>query len=333
MAWHIGSYSILAGAPIFSALCCICFHRIHDIYYRSSRIKRGTLILYDSLSLHCLINHIQTLPLLVAKKKNENGGSSIPDEATVKTPLINHGESLDYGTTTVEAQSSPSGSTITSPKDKPLLFNRGLIIIYLNFATLSFLDIGYSALLPLFYSTSIPLGGVGLDPYKIGIILGTFGCLNAIVQARFLGPSIRKFGARKLYIFSFPGLFACVTLYPIIRHFAQHFGRVNNIVVVCMIVQLMFQMLIFSSFGIILYSRWFKSLALIFISKVLYKLSWYSMYPKVDVLPRLSALLRCAMLQWDQLPLPFFLHSSQYPYSDSLQVAIWYSTYWWAWIY
>jgi hypothetical protein len=215
-----------------------------------------------TLSSHCPINHVQTLPSLVAKKKTENGvsprGTSIPDGTTVKTPLINHGESLDYGTTTVQGQSSPSESATTSPKDKPALFNRGLIMIYLNFASLSFLDMGYSALLPLFYSTSIPLGGVGLDPYNIGITLGSFGCVNAIVQARFLGPSIRKFGARKMYILSFPGLFACVALYPIIRYFAQRSGSVNNLVIVCMIIQLSFQMLIFSSYGTYLYSRRLK---------------------------------------------------------------------------
>ena len=228
--------------------------------------------LNDPLSSHCPTNHVQTLPSLVAKKKTENGvsphGTSIPDGTTVNTPLINHGESLDYGTTTVQIQSSPSESTTTS-QDKPPLFNRGLIFIYLNFASLSFLDMGYFALLPLFYSTPIPLGGVGLDPYKIGIALGSFGCFNAIVQARFLGPSIRKFGARKVYIFSFPGLFGCVSLYPIIRYFAQRFGRVNNLVIVCMIVQLSFQMLIFSSYGTYLYFRWFKSLDLI-LSRRLY---------------------------------------------------------------
>ena len=196
----------------------------------------------------------------------ENGVSpcqcatSIPDGTTVKTPLINHGESLDYGATTVQGQSSPSESTITSLKEKPALFNRGLIMIYLNFAALSFLDMGYGALLPLFYSTSIPLGGVGLDPYRIGLTLGSFGCVNAIVQAKFLGLSIRKFGARKMYILSFPGLFVCASLYPIIRYFAQRFGRVNNVVIFCMIVQLSFQMLIFSSYGTYLYSRWFKVL-------------------------------------------------------------------------
>ena len=124
-------------------------------------------------------------------------------------------------------------------------------MIYLNFATLSFLSMGYSALQPLFYSTSIPLGGVGLDPYMIGIIMGSFGCANAILQARFLGPSIRRFGARKLYILSFPGLFAGVALFPIIKYFAQRFGRVNYPVVVCMIVQLSFRMLSSTTFGIL----------------------------------------------------------------------------------
>jgi hypothetical protein len=42
---------------------------------------------------------------------------------------------------------------------------------------------------PLFYSTSILLGGLGLD--KTGNTFGSFGCVNASVQARFLGQSIR----------------------------------------------------------------------------------------------------------------------------------------------
>ena len=226
--------------------------------------------------MHFLTNNIQTLPSIAAKKGKGNGVSrsprgtseSILDGTTVETPLIHHGESLGYGTTTSEVQLSPSESTITIPTDKPVLFDRGLIMIYINFAILSFLDMGFSALLPLFYSTSIPLGGVGLDPYKIGVILGSFGIVNAIVQAKFLGSSIRKFGARKVYIFIFPGLFASVALYPIIKYFAQHFGRVNNLVAVCMMVQLFFRMLCSSLFGIYLRSCLFKDLTLIFISNL-----------------------------------------------------------------
>ena len=111
------------------------------------------------------------------KGKAGSAPRSTPDGTNVETPLINHGEIFDYGTNTIQGQSS----TTSSPKDKPALFNRGLIMIYLNYASLCFLDMGYSALLPLFYSTSIPLGGLGLDPYNIGITLGTFGDRKSVV--------------------------------------------------------------------------------------------------------------------------------------------------------
>ena len=171
----------------------------------------------------------------------------MPD-GTIETSLINHTESLDYGTTRV----SPPESSTSIPEDKSPLLNRGLVMIYLNLVSLAFLDMGCIVLLPLFYSTSIPSGGLGLNPYNIGITLGTFGFVNAIVQARFLGPLIRKFGARKMYITCFPGLFGCYALYPILRYFSQRYGRVNNLVVVCMIVQLSFQMLVSASYGIYL---------------------------------------------------------------------------------
>ena len=208
------------------------------------------------------------MPSIIAKKKIEDLNrvsprdteTLIPDR-TIETPLMDDRERLDYGTTTV--RSSPSESTMTNPDDKPPLLNRGLMMIYLNLVSLAFLDMSHFVLLPLFYSTSIPLGGLGLDPLKIGIALGSFGFVNAIVQARLLGPLIRKFGARKLYIMCFPGLFGCITLYPIIRHFAQLYGRVNYVVVVCMIVQLSFQMFIFASYGTFLYSRLFGLFILI----------------------------------------------------------------------
>ena len=253
MAQHLGTYRILAGTSILSSLCCIWFHRISDVHRRNPHVKRSRhfIITFSDYSL----DHFQSLPSLIAKRKTDLKGvvsreteNRISDR-TIETPLIAHGERIDYGTTTV--QSSPSESTTTSPEEKSSLLNRNLVIIYLNVASLAFLDMAHFVLLPLFYSTSIPSGGLGLDPYTIGITLGSFGFVNATVQARLLGPLIRKFGARKMYIMCFPSFLACVTLYPIMRYFAQRFGRVNYIVAGCMTVQLGFQMLIVSSYGII----------------------------------------------------------------------------------
>jgi len=126
---------------------------------------------------------------------------------------------------------------------------RGLLFTYLNFAALSFLDMGYFVLLPLFYSTSIPLGGLGLDPFRIGITFGTFGCINAVIQAKLLGPLIRRYGARKMYIVSCPSLFVCFTLYPVMRFLSQLSGRVDRFVIVCMMIQMVFYMCIYCAYG------------------------------------------------------------------------------------
>ena len=207
--------------------------------------------------LFCLLGYVQTLPSLVAARKrcqlNEAASDDIitPD-ATAKTSLIDHGERLDYGATDITESSSSSSSEYDSsrPESRPSSFlTRGLVFIYLNYAALSFLDMGYFALLPLFYSTSISLGGLGLDPFIIGITFGTFGCISAVIQAKLFGPLIRKYGARKMYIVSCPSLFVCFTLYPVMRFLAQRSGRVDGFVIACMMIQMGFYMCMYCSYG------------------------------------------------------------------------------------
>ena len=177
-------------------------------------------------------------------------------DATAKTSLINHGERFDYGATdtTEQHQSSSSSNSEYDFSSRPeghasSFLSRGLLFVYLNYAALSFLDMGFFVLLPLFYSTSIPLGGLGLDPFTIGVTFGTFGCINAVIQAKLLGPLIRKYGARKMYMLSCPGLFACFTLYPVMRFFAQRSGRVDGFVIACMMIQLGFNICTYFCYG------------------------------------------------------------------------------------
>ena len=202
----------------------------------------------------------QTLPSLVAaqKRRQLNGVASddiIAPGSTAKSSLINHGERLDYGATdaTEQQQSSSSSNSEYDSSGRESrassFLTRELLFIYLNYAALSFLDMGYYVLIPLFYSTSISLGGLGLNPLIIGITLGTFGCINAVIQAKLLGPLIRKYGARKMYIVSCPSLFVCLTLYPIMRFLAQLSGRVDGFVVACMMIQMGFYMGIYCAYG------------------------------------------------------------------------------------
>ena len=319
MAQYLGTSTVLAGPPIFSSLRCIGFHRIHVIYYCSPCTKRGRFLTTYHRLIARSVDHDQTLPLLVAKRKMLSKRDAVDE-----TPLINHGENCDYDidSTTVQVQSSSSETTPRTPEAKLSLLNRGLFMIYLNYIFLAFLDMGHFTLLPLFYSTSIPSGGLGLDPSKIGIVMGCFGFVNAIVQARYLGPSIRKFGARKVYIICFPSLFGCFALYPIMKHLTQGFGGVNSLVIICMMIQLSLQMLVFSSSGTCIYILLNLSSSNL-VWKVLCKLSWHSMCLLVVVWARLLALLRCLRLQWEHWLPPLSLHYIRYLHSGSLQVAIW----------
>jgi MFS family permease len=111
-----------------------------------------------------------------------------------------------------------------------------------NYAFLAFDDMCVQVLLPLVFSTSIPLGGLGFDHYRIGTIVGAWGFTNAFVQGFLLGPIVRRFGARKPFIASQMSYAVVIGLYPPLTYFSQRAGRADAKVLVVMVVQLILQM-------------------------------------------------------------------------------------------
>ncbi|KAF9480008.1 major facilitator superfamily multidrug-resistance, DHA1 sub-family [Pholiota conissans] len=207
----------------------------------------------------------ETLPSIVARERLERHRKLMSDDVvTEDSQLLLHGESQGYGTGDLSAShystSSSGSSTVagqsdsesSSPERKPdlqILFSRALVVTLINNVFLSFLDMCHVTLLPLMYSTSIPLGGLGLDPFSIGLVLGGSGALNAIAQAKFLGRFIRKYGAGKVYKVSFSCIIVCFIMYPLMSFFAKRAGRVDGFVIACMAVQLFFQSMIYAAYG------------------------------------------------------------------------------------
>jgi len=99
----------------------------------------------------------------------------------------------------------------------------------------------YTSLLPIVYSTSVPLGGLGLTPMTIGAIMGFSGFVNAVVQLRCLGGLLRQYGARKMFITSFVSLVLCLLIYPLLSTLARRSGRSDWLVGIGIGVQLGFQ--------------------------------------------------------------------------------------------
>ena len=56
---------------------------------------------------------------------------------------------------------------------------------------------------PLILSTSVKYGGLGMDPYQIGLVLGTWGALNGLLQVVFSAWIIKKLGAKRTYMLTF----------------------------------------------------------------------------------------------------------------------------------
>ena len=81
------------------------------------------------------------------------------------------------------------------------------------------------ALEPLFFSTPIRLGGLGMSPQKIGLCLGVFGLLDGAVQGLFFAKIVRRLGLKRLFLASLLSFAASLAMFPIINHFAREWGH------------------------------------------------------------------------------------------------------------
>ncbi|KDR78804.1 hypothetical protein GALMADRAFT_224047 [Galerina marginata CBS 339.88] len=191
----------------------------------------------------------ETLPSKVAQERlleHQNAASSDSESL-----LLNYGDSCDYGTNHYHVENSTESGIVdpsepvtpANGNDNTLraAFTRPVLKVLLNIAFLTFCDMCHYVLVPLMYSTPVEYGGLGLDPFRIGVALGAFGFITSLVQAKVLGGLIRKYGSRTVYRASFPCLLGCFAMYPILKLLAQRGQGVDGVVVACIIVQLGFQ--------------------------------------------------------------------------------------------
>jgi hypothetical protein len=114
----------------------------------------------------------------------------------------------------------------TSIKRIPLrsLLTPRVIIAAGNYAFLSLVDIAFRAVQPLFFSTPIHLGGLGLPPSTIGNILSVFGVLNGVFQVFFFAKIHNHWGSKKVFMAGIISAFPAFATFPLINHFARTQG-------------------------------------------------------------------------------------------------------------
>ena len=142
----------------------------------------------------------------------------------------------------------PSVPEPTKPTIKSILV-RPVVVALVNQFCLNYVDMCHFAIIVLFYSTPIHLGGLGLNPSKIGTIMGVYGCCNGLIQLKFLGPTIRRFGAKNVFSVCYSSLLVVFLMYPIMTYFAKRAGRVDGYVATFMVIQQACNILITMAYG------------------------------------------------------------------------------------
>ena len=118
-----------------------------------------------------------------------------------------------------------------TPADVPIraLLTKPVIWSVLNYASLALLEMSYRAVQPLFFSTPIELGGLGLPPSTIGIVLGCFGIVDGIFQALFFAKFVDQFGPKRIFYLGMTMFIPLWCLYPIMSILAKTGGITTTV--------------------------------------------------------------------------------------------------------
>lgn len=114
-----------------------------------------------------------------------------------------------------------------------------IVIPNANYAMLSFLDVSFRALIPLFLSTPIHLGGMGLTPSSIGLWLAFCGIVDGLFQALFLAKIVDWVGPKRVFCISASCFAPLMVLFPIMSWLVRTRGVVDHAIMYALFFQLM----------------------------------------------------------------------------------------------
>ncbi|KAH7906267.1 MFS general substrate transporter [Hygrophoropsis aurantiaca] len=126
-----------------------------------------------------------------------------------------------------------------------------VLIPMINYGALATLEIAMLALLPLFYSTPVEVGGLGFSPATIGMTMGFFGVINGPIQVLLFPPLVNHYGPKAVFCMGIICFMPIFTLFPVISAAAQWWG-VTRLIWIPLLSQLVFAAIQEMSFGCIL---------------------------------------------------------------------------------
>ena len=131
------------------------------------------------------------------------------------------------------------------------LMTRQVVLTVINYAILSLVDITFRAIQPLFFSTPISHGGLGLDPPAIGKILMYFGLLNGVFQLIYFARIHALLGTKRMFVGGLLCGIPTYVLFPVMNALARANG-VGWIVYLTMALQILFAIGVNASYGMVI---------------------------------------------------------------------------------
>ena len=101
---------------------------------------------------------------------------------------------------------------------------RPVLLTIASYGTLVFLETCIWMFLPLVYTTPTQLGGLGLDPIRMGFCMAVWGILRGVLQLTVFHRILNFLGLRRTYIALLSGLVPSFLLFPINGTRVQYAG-------------------------------------------------------------------------------------------------------------
>ena len=128
------------------------------------------------------------------------------------------------------------GPANSNTMDKPLplraLLTRPVVVSVANYGVFGLLDMIGLTLIPLVWSTSVDLGGLGMSPASIGLWIAAYGFVNGIFQFVAFPPTVERFGLRRVFIASVLSFFPGYIVFPFENLALRHSSRPTAVLLI-----------------------------------------------------------------------------------------------------
>ncbi|KAG2138615.1 major facilitator superfamily domain-containing protein [Suillus bovinus] len=211
--------------------------RFPDIFGRSELLKTYPYLLPCSISASFIL--IAWLVTYFCLK--ESASTRTPLWELIKGRFLRQSYSKPHQTSNsiiVDPGEADSGEVQAKPLPLRDLLTPKVLSITASYATTGLLQMALTAVLPVFYATSIELGGLSLDPPRIGALLAAQGAVHGIFQLLFFDRLYDRFGAGAIHFTGVSSGIPIVILFPVINALARAYG-IGMAVWLCVSVQLM----------------------------------------------------------------------------------------------